>query len=124
MAVKLMNLRNVPGDELADIFDLLDSHEIAYYETSAGTFGISLAALWLRDESQLDEAKKLLDDYSQQRFLTARAEFDSLRDASKTRTFIDIAKENPLRYIVYIVLVIALFYFSIVPWVQAMEAVP
>jgi len=124
MAVKLMNLRNVPSDELADIFDLLDSHEIAYYETSAGTFGISLAALWLRDESQLEEAKRLLNEYAEQRLRTARAELESLRNAGKARTFIDIARENPLRYLVYIVLVIALFYFSVVPWVQAMEAMP
>ena|SRR5688572_1354543 len=124
MAVKLMNLRNVPDDELADIHDLLDNHEIAYYETSAGTFGISLAALWLLDEAQLDDAKKLLNEYAEQRFLTARAEFESLRKAGKTRTFVDIARENPLRYIVYIVLVVALFYFSIAPYLQATEAVP
>jgi len=124
MAVKLMNLRNVPDDELADIHDLLDGHEIGYYETSAGTFGISLAALWLRDEAQLEEAKKLLSEYAEQRFLTARAEFESMRKAGKTRTFVDIAKENPLRYVVYIILVGTLFYFSIAPWLQAMEALP
>lgn len=124
MAVKLMNLRNVPVDELADIFELLDSHEIAYYETPGGTFGISLAALWLRDETQLEEARRLLDAYAERRLLTARAELDSLHNAGKRRTFIDIAKENPLRYIVYIALVIALFYFSIVPYLQAMEASP
>lgn len=124
MAVKLMNLRNVPIDELADIFELLDSHGIGYYETSAGTFGISLAALWLRDEAQLDEANRLLNDYAERRLRTARAEFDSLRNAGRRRTFVDIARENPLRYIVYIALVIALFYFSIVPYLQAMEAMP
>jgi hypothetical protein len=47
-----------------------------------------------------------------------------MRKAGKTRTFVDIARENPLRYIVYIVLVVALFYFSIAPWLQAMEAMP
>jgi hypothetical protein len=122
MAVKLMNLRHVPVDELMDIFELLDNHAIAYYETSAGTFGISLAALWLRDESQLEEAQKLLNEYAAQRFLTARAEFESTRKAGKPRTFVDIARENPLRYAVYIIVVIGLFYFSIAPWVQATEA--
>ena len=124
MAVKLMNLRNVPDDELADIHDLLDNHEIAYYETSVGTFGISLAALWLRDEAQLEQAKKLLDDYAEQRLLTARAEFENMRKAGKTRTFLDIARENPLRYVVYIILVVALFYFSIAPYLQATETLP
>jgi hypothetical protein len=124
MAVKLMNLRNVPGDELADIYELLDSNAIEYYETSAGTFGISLAALWLRDESQLDQAKALLDEYAKQRFLSARTEFENLREAGKARTFGDIARENPLRFVLYIVLVLAVIYFSVAPFVTAVEVKP
>ena len=123
MAVKLMNLRNVPDDELADIHALLSAHAIEYYETSAGTFGISLAALWLRDEAQLEQAKTLLDEYAAQRFLTARTEFENLRNAGKTRTFADIAKENPLRFVLAIALVFALLYFSVAPYVNAMEVV-
>ena len=123
MAVKLMNLRNVPDDELADIHALLDDHAIAYYETSAGTFGISLAALWLRDESQLEQVNTLLDEYARQRLATARAEFADLRNAGKTRTFADIARENPLRFVLYIVLVVAVVYFSVAPFVTATELV-
>ena len=119
-----MNLRNVPADELADIYILLDEYQIDYYETSAGTFGISLAALWLRDESQLERAKKLLDEYAAQRFLTARAEFENLRNTGKARTFSDILRENPLRFILYIALVFAVLYFSVVPFLQAMEIQP
>jgi hypothetical protein len=124
MAVKLMNLRNVPADELVDIYDLLDSHAIEYYETSAGSFGISLAALWLRDESQLELAKALLDEYAKQRFLIARTELQNLRDAGKTRTFGDIARENPLRFVLYIALVLAVIYFSVAPFVSAVEVKP
>ena len=124
MAVKLMNLRNVPTDELVDIYELLDSHAIEYYETSAGSFGISLAALWLRDESQLEQAKALLDEYAKQRFLTARTELQNLRDAGKARTFGDIAKENPLRFVLYIALVLAVIYFSVAPFVSAVEVKP
>ena len=119
MAVKLMNLRNVPDDELADIHALLDEHAIAYYETSAGTFGISLAALWLRDESQLEQVNTLLDEYARQRLATARAEFADLRNSGKARTFADIARENPLRFVLYIVLVVAVVYFSVAPFVTA-----
>ena len=124
MTVKLMNLRNVPDDELADIHELLGSHGIDYYETSAGTFGISLAALWLRDESQLAQTKALLNEYAEQRFLAARNEFESLRNAGKVRTFVDIARENPLRFVVYAVLVIAVAYISVVPFLQVMEVTP
>ena len=124
MAIKLMNLRNVPVDELVDIYSLLDNHAIEYYETSAGAFGISLAALWLRDESQLEQAKALLDEYAAQRFLTARTEFENLRNEGKARTLADIVKENPLRFVLYIAVVLALFYFSVAPYLQAMEVNP
>ncbi len=124
MAIKLMNLRNVPVDERVDIYSLLDEHGIEYYETSAGTFGISLAALWLRDESQLEQAQALLDVYAEQRFLTARTEFENLRSAGKARTLADIVKENPFRFVLYIAVVLALFYFSVAPYLQAMEVNP
>ena len=124
MAIKLMNLRNVPVDERVDIYSLLDEHGIEYYETSAGTFGISLAALWLRDESQLEQAQALLDVYAEQRFLTARTEFENLRSTGKARTLADIVKENPFRFFLYIAVVLALFYFSVAPYLQAMEVNP
>ncbi|MES2624411.1 MAG: DUF6164 family protein [Pseudomonadota bacterium] len=124
MAVKLMNLRNVPVDELVEIYDLLDCNAIEYYETTAGTFGISLAALWLRDESQLEKAKSLLDEYAEQRLASARVEFENLRNAGKARSFADFIKENPLRFVLSTALVFALLYISVAPFLKALEVIP
>lgn len=124
MAVKLMNLRNVPVDELVDIYDLLDSHNIEYYETTAGTFGISLAALWVSNDSQFEHARMLLDEYARQRFANARKEYESLRETNGERTFFDIARENPLRFILYVAGVLAVIYFSVMPFLQATEVTP
>ncbi len=124
MAVKLMNLRNVPVDELVEIYDLLDSHNIEYYETSAGTFGISLAALWLSNERQLEQARSLLDEYAEQRLSAARKEYAEQRGANGERTFFDIAKENPLRFILCIAGLLAVLYFSVLPFLHAMEVTP
>lgn len=116
MPVQLMKLRNVPADELDDIYALLDSHDISYYETSAGTWGISLPALWLADDSRLDEARALLERYEAERLQKAREEFAALKRQGRARTFLDIARENPLRFIIYMGLAAALTWVSIVPY--------
>lgn len=118
MAVQLMKLRNVPADELDEILALLEEHQIATYQTSAGNWGISLPALWLNDESQLQQARALLAAYEAERYARARSEFDSRKAAGKTRTFRDIAAENPLRFIIYLAIVAALVWFSTVPFLQ------
>ena len=118
MAKHLMNLRNVPPDELEEIHALLESHDIVVYETSAGTFGISLPALWLYDASQYDAARALLDTYAEQRRERARREHAALKAAGKARTFMDIARENPLRYVLYIALVAAAAWFSLAPFLR------
>lgn len=116
MGSKLMGLRNVPADELDDIHALLEQHEIRYYETSAGTFGISLPALWLVDDNQLPQARQLLDDYAVQRSLQAQARWQSALQAGTQRTLVDLVREHPLRFIGYAALIGALIYLSTVPF--------
>lgn len=118
MAKHLMNLRNVPPDELEEIHALLESHGIVVYETSAGNWGISLPALWLYDDGQLDEARRLLDAYAAERREKARREYAALKAAGRARTFMDIARENPLRFVLYIALVAATAWFSLVPFIR------
>lgn len=118
MAIQLMKLRNVPADELEEIHALLEAHAIEVYETSAGTWGISLPALWLQDASRLPEARALLDTYGAQRQERARSEHAALKAAGKARTLLDIARENPLRFVVYLALAGATAWFSIAPFLQ------
>jgi hypothetical protein len=118
MAKHLMNLRNVPADELEEIHALMESHAIVVYETSAGTWGISLPALWLYDDSRFDEARALLDTYATERRERVRREYAALKAAGKARTFMDIARENPLRFVLYVALAAAAAWFSLVPFIR------
>jgi hypothetical protein len=72
MAILLFSLRGVPDDEAYEVRGLLTEQQIDFYETSAGNWGISMPALWLRDHAQLAQARELLANYQQQRFLAAR----------------------------------------------------
>lgn len=67
MAILFFNLRGVPGDEAEDVRALLDANDIAFYETSAGFWGMSLPAIWLYHQEDLPLARNLFDDYQQQR---------------------------------------------------------
>lgn len=118
MAVHLMSLRHVPEDELDEIHALLENRGIDVYETTAGTWGISLPALWLYDESQFAEARALLDAYAVERRERARREHAALKAAGKARTFVDIARENPVRVVLYLALAGAVAWFSLVPFLQ------
>ena len=120
MAKHLMNLRNVPPDELEEIHALMESHAIVVYETSAGNWGISLPALWLYDDSQFAQARAVLDTYAAERRERVRREYAALKAAGKARTFMHIVKENPLRFILYIALVAGLAWFSLVPFIRLM----
>ena len=108
MAKLLFKLRFVPEDEAQDIRELLSENGIDYYETSAGILGISMPALWLKDDSQLEAARSLIDQYQEQRLQRARQE------NQQPRSMIDLFRENPPRFIGYIVAILLLVYFTVV----------
>ncbi|WP_458526957.1 DUF6164 family protein [Onishia taeanensis] len=65
MAALLFHLRDVPDEEAMAVRDLLAEHDLAFYETEAGRWRLAVPALWLVDESRLEEARGLIDAYQQ-----------------------------------------------------------
>lgn len=118
MAVQLVNLRGVPEDEADEIRALLDAQGLDWYETPAGSWGMSMPALWLKDETQLARAQGLLADYQRQRQVQARGEYERLRSENRQRTIIDLFREHPLRFMFYLALIGVIAYFSISPFVN------
>ena len=118
MATQLVKLRNVPEDELEEIYELMEANEIEVYETSAGNWGMSMPALWLRHDEQLEMAKSVLKQHELDRFQRMRAEYEAQKQEGKARTFLDIARENPFRYVAYLVMIVALLYISTVPFIS------
>lgn len=117
----IFKLRNVPDDEIADIHRLLKENNINYYETSAGNWGISMPALWLKTDEQLKEAKQLLDEYQKQRAIKARKEYKQLKAEGKNRTIMDEIREHPLRFFVYMAITVVLIYLPVKLFVGIMS---
>lgn len=109
MAVQLFSLRGVPDDEADEIRALLQEHAIDFYETPAGNWGMSMPALWLRDEGRLEQARALIEQYQQQRLRQIHQE-------SPPRSVMEMIRDQPLRYVAYLALIAVVLYFSISPF--------
>ena len=116
MAILLFRLRGVPDDEADAVRSLLADHHIAFYETSAGNWGISIPAIWLQDDRDLEKARSLIADYEEMRFAEERAKYRELRKSGRHRTLIDVIREDPWRVILYLAFAVFLLYISIRPF--------
>lgn len=67
MAKLLFRLNGVEEDEADAVRELLERNEIPFYETSAGRWGFSVAAIWLREENYFVQARELIEEYQEQR---------------------------------------------------------
>ena len=113
MATLFFKLRHVPEDEANEVRELLDIHDIEYYETSAGNWRISMPAIWLSDDQQVSEARQLLDQYQKQRYEKARLEFEEQRLAGQQKTFWSNFLRNPFQVTFYLALVVFVIYLSL-----------
>jgi len=118
MAVRIFNLRGVPDDEAEDIRELLQQDNIDFYETPAGSWGMSVPSLWLRDEELEPRARALITAYQKERQIKAKAEYARQQAAGENRTIFDSIKENPLRFIIYMVIIGGLLYISTMPFID------
>lgn len=118
MPTRLFAMNGVADDEAEDVRTLLTAGGIDFYETPAGNWGISSPAIWLNDKRQLDHARSLIDEYQRERVVKVREEYAQLEKAGKQRTMIDMIKENPLRFILYLAAIAAIIYFSTKPFMD------
>ena len=118
MSVRLFVLRGAPVDEVEEIRDLLTRHHIDYYETPPGNWGISSATIWLKDESQLQNAKGLIDAYQKERAIRIREEYAQLKKEGKIETIFDKIKNQPIQSITFLAIVLLVIYISIKPFMD------
>jgi len=118
MAVLLFRLRGVPDDEAEDVRVLLKQHDIAFYETTPGSWGISMPAIWLHDDHCLHEAKEMLDTYQQQRAGEARDAWDALKQRGEHKRLRHGIAAHPFRFLLMLALIAFMFYVSLGPFMH------
>lgn len=111
-----MNLRNVPDDEADDVRQLLEQHDVPYFETPASRFGISAGAIWLGDDSRREQALALLDTYQQQRRDSAREVLAQARSEGRATTFWSLLRNEPVRVVSALIVIVVLVALCALPY--------
>ncbi len=112
MATLVFRLKYVPDDEADDIRQLLSDHDIAFYETSAGRWQVSLAGIWVKDKEQARQARALIHDDQQQRALHMKA--PTL--GQWLLGYIQHARENPAESCFTLLAIVLILGLSIYPF--------
>jgi hypothetical protein len=115
MAKLLLNLRNVPDDEVDDVRRFLDSGGIGYYETPPSFWGVSAGGIWIRDDGELAEAKRLMAEYQRARQARARAERAEAQRTGTAETFVDVLRAQPLRVALTVIAIALLLALTALP---------
>jgi len=63
MAVRLIGISGMSDEEYTDIRELLDKERIPYYVTPRGNWGLSMEAIWLKNNKDLRFAYNILNQY-------------------------------------------------------------
>ncbi len=113
MSKLLMRMRDVPEDEATEIRKMLEGHAIEFFETFAGNWGISMPALWVKDESEFQRARTLLDDYQSARLEAARSELKQQQVLGQANTWKSQFLKQPLHFVAYWVLIVVVLFISI-----------
>jgi hypothetical protein len=115
MSKLLLNLRHVPDDEVDDVRRFLDAAAIGYYETPPNLWGISAGGIWIRDDAQVAEAKRLMAEYQRERQTRARAEHAEAKRNGTADTFVDVLRAQPLRVGLTVIAIVMLLGLMALP---------
>ena len=116
MSVLIFRLNNASEEEAIEVRELLQRHDLSFYESSAGRWGISVAGLWLHDENQKHRARELIEQYQSERkqhFEHWWAEQPSFL-ASLWRSFL----ARPIPFVLTVILLLAIVFISLSPFVH------
>ena len=115
MAKLLLNLRNVPDDEAEDVRAFLREARIEHYETRPSPFGISAGGIWVREDEDLPQARRLMADYQRERAARVRAERQRAEREGTAETFVDVARAQPLRVVLTLLAILLLVALMALP---------
>lgn len=118
MTHQLMNLRNVPDDEVDEIRELFDEHGIRYYETPPSRWGISMGGIWVHDDDEARRARALLDDYQSQRQRTRRAEYEAALRSGAVGGFWHRLRHKPVTTLAACLAIVIILALSLAPFIR------
>ena len=115
MSRLLLNLRQVPEDEADEVRALLSERGIAFYETQAGRWNLSLPGLWV-DDADYAQAREHFDAYQRERLVRVRAEHAQARANGQAPNVWDNIRQNPVRVLLALAVIVGLLLLMAWPY--------
>ncbi|MBJ6979331.1 DUF6164 family protein [Luteimonas sp. MC1895] len=115
MAKLLLNMRMVPEDEADEVRGFLRAHAIAFHETRPSRWGISYGGIWVSEDADYPQARRLMDDYQAARQARARAEHAQAVEDGSADTFADMFRREPLRVLAVLLGIVGLLLLVALP---------
>lgn len=103
MTKLLFRLNGVPEDEAEEVRALLEQHPFDVYETNSGRWGITTAAIWLRDDDDYDHARSLIDEYQQQRQHQQRTAYIERQQRGEIEPWFLRVLHNPMDHLAVLI---------------------
>ena len=100
-------MRHVAQDEAQDIRQILDDHDIDFFETFSGFWGISVPAIWLKHDNQFEAARILIDEYQEKRKQRMRER------SHETKTMLQVFFESPSRFCINLLAIAIVLFISL-----------
>ncbi|MFO8045537.1 MAG: DUF6164 family protein [Halomonas sp.] len=116
MARLLFRLSNVPDAEAEEVRELFEARGFDTYETRAGFWGLGVAAIWLRDESQYEAAREALDAYQQGLRERMRHAHSGLAERGEAPTLWKRLVNHPVRMLLVAVAVGVILVVTLLPF--------
>src|SRR5690606_2866782 len=117
MARRVFPLGNVLEDEASEERDLLDQDGFGWYETDAGTLGLSAPGLWLRGAGEYPRARALLDEYQLQRRSRVQAEALERQQRGEGESFMQLLRTRPAFVLPRLLAILVILAFTLsLPW--------
>ena len=115
MGCLYFRLNNVPEHEADAVRALLTDADISFYETDAGSWGVSLAAIWLTHPGDQARAQALLEEFQTEHQAQAKAQVAE----QGLESLVQRIARQPLRFMAALLAVAAILYLSIMPFTGA-----
>ena len=122
MATLIFRLNGVEEEEAAAVRQLLQEHQLEFYETTAGNWGVSMAGIWLQHDADADAARSLIENLQLQRSEDLRRDFDA-RMARGEDGLWQRARANPLRFVAFLLVAVGVLYISLKPFLNMLGGV-
>lgn len=118
MSALIFRLRNVPDEEAEAVRDLLTQNNIDWYETSAGNWGIAMPGIWVTDDQQIEQARRIINNYQQQLSSSQRDLYEEQKKTGQAPTLIQHLMEHPLRSLGILAFCLFIVYVMVNPFLQ------